>query len=412
LPGSHELVYKKPETSAASRKREKAIESGPESLITFTTLGRTIQVPDDFFVDPGDALYLSYYLENFDEVFSLGILEAKRPLGNMFCRALEHLALRYTLIAVSAWVYDEIAGRSRERSIVNLRKAIPMIQQAVSSTALDDGHGFAVFLLAYLSILRGDVRGVSLHTMGFYQILRHCKVLQEDGTPTLNHTALSMILWRIAIRADNISGFAGPRTAFPAINVPDSFHLQWLHDFESPDRPNSAAWALAQFALDDLANRTIHLATRSVEIHRALARGEKNDLDELNLQLDMTFLIRDLEAWKCRPILRAAESRERLRRTLSPAQPCLRFLDHEPLAFADEVYAILLVQYFTVRIQVSLISNPQPGPHPRDRYMFAVELCRVYAATGGVARPGLKGLLVGLFYAGLALTDKTYPLGT
>lgn len=411
MPGSNELVFEKPKTSAASRERDEALESGPGPLINFTALGRTIRVPDDFFLDPGDAIYLSYYLETFDEVFSLGILKAKGPIRNMFYRALEHKALRYTLIAVSAWLFDGIAGRSRERSIVNLRKAIPMIQKAVGSTALDDGHGFAVFLFVYLSIVRGDVGGVSLHTKGFYRILRYCNVLQEDGTPTLNHSALCMVLWRIAIRAENIVGFGGPRTAFPATNVPDSFHLQWLHEFENPERPNSAAWALAQFTLDDLANRTIHLAARSLELQRALAGGETDGINELNLQLDITFLIRDLEAWKCRPVLRAAELRERAQRTSSPAQPGLSFLDHEQLTFADEVFAIMLVQYFTVRIQVSLISSPQPGPQPNDRYMFGIELCRIYAAIGGLKRPGLTGLLAGLSYAGLVLTDKTYPLG-
>jgi hypothetical protein len=411
LPGSKELIFKKQKTSAASRERDGALESSRGPLIKFTTLGRAIRVPDDFFLDPGDAVYLSYYLEKFDEVFSLGILGAKSPLWNLFCRALEHLPLRYTLIAVSAWLFDGIGGRSRERSIANLRKAIPMIQEAVGSTLLDEGHGIAVFLLVYLSIVRGDVRGISLHTNGFYRILRYCNVLKEDGTPTHNHSALSMVLWRIAIRAENIGGFAGPRAAFPVTNVPDSFHLQWLHELESPERPNSTAWALAQFNLDDLANRTIHLATRSLEIQRALARGETDGIDELNLQLDTIFLVRDLEAWKCRPVLREAESRERIRRTSSPAQPGLRFLDHEQLTFEDEVYAIMLVQYFTIRIQVSLISSPKPGPHPKDRYMFAIELCRVYAAIGGIKRPGLSGLLVGLFYAGLTLTDKTYPLG-
>jgi hypothetical protein len=295
-------------------------------------------------------------------------MKATRPLWNMFSRALEHLPLRYTLIAVSAWLYDGLAGRSRERSLVNLRKAIPLIQKAVSSTALDDGHGFAVFLLAYLSIVRGDVKGISLHTGGFYRILRFCNVLREDGSPTLNQTSLSMILWRIAIRAENISGFIGPRTAFPATNV-------------------------------------------SLDIQRATAKGQKDGITELNLQLDLAFLVRDLEAWKCRLVLRAAESRERIRRTIAPTTPSMRFLEHEPLTFADEVYAIMLTQYFTVRIQVSLISSPQLGPHPSDRYMFAVELCRVYAAIGGLRRPGLMGLLVGLFYAGLALTDKSYPLG-
>jgi hypothetical protein len=220
-----------------------------------------------------------------------------------------------------------------------------------------------------------------------------------------------MLLWRIAIRAENISGFAAPRTAFPATNVPDNFHLQWLHDFENPERPNSAAWALAQFTLDDLATRAIHLAMRSREMQQSISRGETNGIEDLNLQLDKTFLIRDLEAWKCRPVLRAAESRELIRRTISPTQPGLRFLNHEPRAFADEVYAIMLAQYFTVRIQVSLISSPQLGPYPRDRYMFAIELCRVYAAIGGLTRPGLTGLLAGLVYAGLALTDKSYPLG-
>ena len=371
-----------------------------------------MRVPEDFFLDPGDSLYLQYFLKEFGEVFSFGILNCIRPLWNMLSRALDHCALRYTLIAVSAWLYDGIAGRPRDRSVANLRKAIPMIQSAVTTTALDDGHGFAVFLLAYLSLVRGDVKGVSLHIEGFYRVLRYCNVLQEDGTPSLNQTPLAMVLWRIAVRIDNIVGFAGQHAAFPVTNVPDSFHLNWIRDFDNHERPDTIGWAFAQFDLDHLVNRAIHLAVRSLSIQRGTITDENDGIEELNVELDMTFLVRDLEAWKRRRVLRDAESRERERRISSTTQPPLKFLDYEPLTFADEAYAIMLVQYFTCRIQLSLVANPQLGPNPSERHMFAVELCRVYAAIGGLRKPGLSGLLVGLFYAALALTDKTYPLGS
>lgn len=370
-----------------------------------------MHVPEDFFLDPGDALYLQYFIERFTDVFSLGILNGSRPLWNMLSRALEHLPLRYTLIAVSAWLYDGIAGRSRERSVANLRKAIPMIQSAVTATALDDGHGFAVFLLAYLGVVRGDIKGISLHVGGFYRILRYCNVLGEGGLPNLNQTSLAMILWRISVRTDNIVAFAGQRAAFPATNVPDTFYLNWIRDFDNPERPETTDWAVAQFALDDLANRAVHLAVRSIAIQRAVTSGNNDGLEVLNVELDMAFLIRDLEEWKRRRVLREAESRERARRVASPCQPLLKFLDYEPLTFADETYAIMLVQYFTCRIQLSLVSNPQLGPYPSERHRFSVEICRVYAAIGGLKKPGLSGLLVGLFYAALALTDKTFPLG-
>ena len=310
-------------------------------------------------------------MEEFGEVFSLGILSGIRPLQNMLSRALDHHALRYTLIAVSAWLHDGIAGRSRERSVANLRKAVPMIQSAVTATVLDDGHGFAVFLLAYLSVVRGDIKGVSLHVGGFYRILRHCNVLREDGTPNLNHTPLAMVLWRIAVRTDNIVGFVGQRAAFPATNVPESFHLNWIRDFDNLDRPDTIEWALAQFALDDLANRAVHLAVRSISIQRSVASGESDGIEKLNVELDMAFLVRDLEIWKCRRVLREAESRERARRIASPTQPPLKFLDYEPLTFVDEAYAIMLVQYFTCRIQLSFDcesttwSVPQRATHVR-----------------------------------------------
>jgi len=286
-----------------------------------------------------------------------------------------------------------------------------MIQNAVASTSLDDGHGFAVFLLAYLSVVRGDVKGISLHVGGFYRILRHCNVLREDGSPNSDHTSLAMISWRIGVRTDNIIGVVGQRASFPATTVPDSFHANWLRDFDNPERPNTAEWAMAQFALDDLANRAIHLAVRSITSQRKIEQGDSEGIEELNVELDMAFLIRDLEAWKRRRILREAESRERARRVAHPSQPRLKFLDYEPLTFADETYAIMLVQYFSCRIQLSLVMNPQIGPYPSERHMFAIELCRVYAAIGGLKKPGLSGLLVGLVYAGLVLTDKTCPLG-
>lgn len=377
----------------------------------FTALGRTIRVPADFFLDPGDSLYLSYFIEKFSEVFSLGIMSGTRPLWNMFSRALEHLPLRYTLIAVSAWLYDGIAGRSRERSLANLRKAIPMIQNAVTSASLDDGHSFAVFLLSYMSVIRGDINGIALHIGGFYKILRHCNVLRADGSPNPNHTSLSMVLWRIAIRMINISGFVGHRAVFPETTVADSFHSTWLQDFDSPLRPDTTEWAIAQFALDDLANRAIHLGVRSIATQRAIAKGETDGIDELNDQIDMAFLVRDLEAWRHRPVLREAETRERERRASAPSSSPIKFLNYEPLTFADLTYATMLVQYFTVRLQLTLVVNPQIGPYPPERISYAIELCRVYAAMNGLTRPGLTGLAIGLFYAGLVLTDKTYPLG-
>jgi hypothetical protein len=369
-------------------------------------------VPEDFFLDPADSLYLQYFMEEFSDVFSLGIMSGTRPLWNMLSRALEHVPLRYTLIAVSAWLYDGITGQSRERSVTYLRKAIPLIQNAVTATALDDGHGYAVFLLAYLSVVRGDVKGISLHVGGFYRILRHCNVLKEDGSPSPEHSALAMVLWRIAVRTDNIIGFIGQRAAFPAITVPDSLHPDWVKQFDNPSRPNTVGWAIAQFALDDLANRAIHLGVRAMNIYRTVQRGEGDGIEELNVELDLAFLIRDLEAWKRRRVLREAESRERARRVASSTEPPLKFLDYAPLTFADETYATMLCQYFTCRIQLSLIMNPQLGPYPSERHMFAVEFCRVYAGIGGLKRPGLSGLLVGLFYSALALTDKNYPLGT
>jgi len=392
-------------------RRSKEIQNAEPST-KFTALGRSMRVPEDFFLDPGDSLYLQFFIEEFHEVFDLGIMDGTRPLWNLLSRALEHLPLRYTLIAVSAWLYDGIAGRSRERSVANLRKAIPMIQSAVTATALDDGHGFAVFLLAYLSVVRGDVNGISLHIGGFYRILRYCNVLKEDGSPNVSHSALSMCLWRIAVRTDNIIGFIIQRASFPATSVPDSFHHSWVKEFDNPDRSDTVEWAAAQFALDDLGNKAVHLGVRSITIQREIQRGNGDGIEELNVELDMAFLVRDLEAWKRRRVLREAESRERARRAALPSvSPPIRFLDYEPLTFADESYAIMLVQYFTIRIQLSLVANPQIGPYPAERHMFAVELCRVYAAIGGLRKPGLSGLLVGLFFAGLALTDKTYPLG-
>ena len=377
----------------------------------FSSLGHSIRIPEDFFLDPGDSLYLQYFIQEFRGVFSLGVMDGTRLLWKIVSRALEHLPLRYTIVAVSAWLHDGIAGRPRDRSVANLEKAIPMIQNAVTPTALDDGHGFTLFLLAYLSVIRGDIKGISLHIGEFYRILRHCNVLREDGSPNSYQTSLAMILWRIGVRTDNIVGVVGQRATFPATIVPDSFHIDWLRDFDNPDRPDTAEWAMAQFALDDLANRIIHLAVRSITIQQNIARGDIDVIEELNVELDIAFLIRDLEEWKRRRILREAEFRERARRIADTSQPTLKFLNYEPLTFADEAYAILLVQYFTCRIQLSLLANPQIGPYSTERHMFAIELCRVYAAIGGLKKPGLSGLLVGLAYAALVLTDKTYPLG-
>jgi hypothetical protein len=329
----------------------------------------------------------------------------------MVSRAIEHRALRYTLIAVSAWLYDGIAHSPRGHSVANLRNAIPMIQQAVTTTSLNDGHTFAVFMLCYLSIVRGDLKGIKLHASGFSRILRHCDVLQEDGYPRPDTASLAMVLWRIAIRADTLIGLCGHQAAFPITNAPESCHRQWVRQFDNPERPQTVEWAVSQFILDDLSNRLIHLGLRWTSILRAADRGRVLGMNELNLQVDLTFLIRDFEEWKNRQVLRGAEYRERRQREQHLTTPQIRFLHYEALSFVDEVYAIQLAQYFSFRIQLSLIMYPQIVPYPEERKVFAIEYCRVYAAIGGLRRPGLTGLLVGLFFAALSLVDKSYPLG-
>jgi hypothetical protein len=220
-----------------------------KSRATVTILGQSIPIPNDFFLESGDLLYFDFFIEKFSDVFSMGIINGKRPLWNMVSRALEHHALRFTLIAVSAWLYDGIANRSRERSVANLRKAIPMIQQAVTSTSLNDGYAFAVFMLIYLSIVRGDIRGVKLHLGGFYRILRHCAVLREDGSPGSSTTSLAMVLWRMAIRVDNMVGLCGQQTAFPITRTPESFHHNWVQEFDNPDRPDTPEWQYLSLCL-------------------------------------------------------------------------------------------------------------------------------------------------------------------
>src|SRR6202022_1797395 len=107
-------------------------------------------------------------------------------------------------------------------------------------------------------------------------------------------------------------------------------HRGWITAAADPRVESSAKWALAKFALDDLAHRAAilaRLAQKDRKENPGAATLAPEIMEEFSQMLD------DLQDWRMKPIIQEGEANERLVQMgrLPPATVALPFLDTPPL---------------------------------------------------------------------------------
>lgn len=184
-------------------------------------------------------------------------------------------------------------------------------------------------------------------------------------------------------------------------------HRGWISAAADFSLDSSAEWAMAKFALDDLAHRAAILA-------RVANKDRKDHPDTTMLAPEImeefSDLLNDLQEWRNQPLVQEAERNEKLTQLgrLPPATIPVSFLDHPPLPIYSQQFAHMMNHWRAVQIYMSLILWPDAGPNPPSsgRYQTAVDICRNFASlTSGISGETWCLTLAGIAFGG----DAYYP---
>lgn len=190
---------------------------------------------------------------------------------------------------------------------------------------------------------------------------------------------------------------------FPPV-PPDQaiLHRSWIEAATSSTDSTSADWAMAKFALDDLAHRAAILAR--------IANKDRKDHPENvtlspDIMSDFSDLLNDLQEWRAQPLVQEAERNEELCQSglLPAATVPLPFLDHPPLPVYSQQFVHMLNHWRAIQIYMSLILWPAVGPNPptSGRYQTGVEICRHFASlTSGIGGETWCLTLAGIAFGG------------
>jgi hypothetical protein len=379
---------------------------------------RTLPVPDDSLVDPEDSHYLRFFVLEMPRVLPYAKL-FPTAVGEVFYNGIHHTALRHSILSLSSFMADRRAKRPATRAYTHLQKSLRLLQDAISNGNIDDGVLYAVFLMVYFNIVNSDHASSRRHLQGLQSLLdyRQRQVAAERTLTTslgqpLVMPALTMLIRRMAMRLDFVLAiFYARKPIFPHA---EENYRSWIPLAADKNIPDAAEWALSEFALNDILHRAAHLSYQATEMRKA---PTYTTLDELIIAHGAEELTSDLGNWRTRRIIQNAELTEQIAfQKLTPEQKAMddvpnRFLHYRPLHVENSFYALLLNQYRSAQLYISLIIHPEQGPQPPDRFECAVDICRTHAALTSLPQKDttMATEIWALYLAGFGF-GRSYPM--
>lgn len=379
---------------------------------------RTLPVPDDSLVDPQDSRYLRFFVLEMPRVLPYAKL-FPTAVGEVFYNGIHHTALRHSILSLSAFMADRRAKRPPTRAYMHLQKSLRLLQDAIHTGNIDDGVLYAVFLMVYFNIVNSDHASSRRHLQGLHSLLDY-RQRQVAAERTMTHRpgqtlvmpALTMLIRRMAMRLDFVLAiFYARKPIFPHA---EENYRSWIPLAVDKTFPDAADWALAEFALNDILHRAAHLSYQATEMRKA---PTYTTLDELIIAHGADELTSDLGNWRVRRIIQNAELTEQIAfHKLTPEQQAMddvphRFLHYRPLHIENPLYALLLNQYRSAQLYISLIIHPEQGPQPPDRFECAVDICRTHAALTSLPQKDttMTTEIWALYLSGFAF-GRSYPM--
>jgi hypothetical protein len=322
-----------------------------------------------------------------------------------------------SILAVSAQHADMLAGRKPTRALIHLSKCLPEIQNALTTLDINEGHITAVYGLTRVYYARRERATARKHLHGLYLMLESYQHGPLDNSPDSmssprsprRPSPLMMFLWRVAIQMDIASGSRGQALVFPPTTQnQDDFHRVWISRIASQD---STEWALAEFALDDLHHRTLHLEKHAIRIRSSPQYDPVPDEEQIRLGVEKLWCLHHV--WKTRNVVCQAERIEDMALQQWSSDDTPIFLMYgPPLKFKNEYFARMLMYHTERIIQIDLIELPNLERPSERRIKAAIELCRIIAGVGKLfGGTGIGQYFHALNNAGMVFNPHIYPDG-
>jgi hypothetical protein len=339
-------------------------------------------------VEPMDMSYLNFFLQemvhiasDFKELFPTYIRDS-------FAYSVDNNALRHSVLAASAIIVDKRQGKDMVRFHQHRQQTYHYLRLQLSIGEYDAPLAAAIFWTQYMDLIYGDFDAAVKHNHGLFLVLQH--LLKQHGDiwkqgmrPSI--PPLCMIIWRHGIRSDIVMSqwMNGQELTFPPIpRDQEDLHRGWMEDYARVSiKEDALEWAAASFAIECFLHRASHIANRFIKF-----RIEGTLTPQISAEFDRIkqSLIAEHDEWWNRPVIQAA-CLDELNAVLSGDQREDQFLHyprHPP--FRNPLFGTLRNFWYANYIYISLFNYAPDVPRPHDprRIEYAVQICRVYAATG------------------------------
>lgn len=279
--------------------------------------------------------------------------------------------------------------------------SLSLIRNSLAENKIDESLAIAVFLVAWIDVVRGKLDTTRKHLTGLRLIIQTILKTRKKLTGIL------LQIWWISIKFDwSASLYLVEQPIFPIVpDTADEVLRKWIG---SAVLSEETEWALAAFTLENLMHKACHYASmiHSMRCDPDIKVGQV--LKKVNQVVEI--LETESRNWVNRPIIQAAAQQELTARSLHPSfthdsEPS-QFLSFPPLQILNVFYANLLNSWRGLQIYVSLIRVPEIGPSPPRRLTHAIEICRTWCSLGDDKTASEAGKVWIMFLVGVAFGRK------
>jgi hypothetical protein len=311
-------------------------------------------------------------------------------IRDSFAYSVDNNALRHSVLAASAMIVDKRQGKDLVRFHHHRQKTYHYLRQQLSTCEYDAPLTAAIFWTQYMDLIYGDFDAALKHNQGLYLVLQNL-LKQHGGASWQTGTRpavppLCMIIWRHGIRSDIAMShwMNGQELTFPPIpRDQEDLHRGWMEDYARVSvKEDATEWAAASFAVECFLHRACHIANHYIKYR---VQGTFTPSIAAEFESVKRELIREHDEWWNRPVIQQAQLDENFT-TVPLDDPWQdQFLDYPRIPQRKNPLFVSLRNFWYANyIYISLFNYEPDLPRLRDprRIEYAVEICRVYAATG------------------------------
>jgi Fungal specific transcription factor domain len=337
-------------------------------------------------IDPLDGKYFHFFLSQVNSIIAYGDL-FPNFVRSILPRTLQSKPLLHSIMAVSSALTDDYLKRPMIRALQHKQRAIISLQQGLASGDITEEIAISIFIFLNMDAFDffASATVPQNHLRGFGLVLKELQLDWDDPEVWNRVSPALMLVWRIAIRLD--TGVAVTHRTLPVLPTfpaaTNALHRTWASRLANDGR--SADLAVASFALDNLAHRSISWIMEG-DVFRASAEyvndAKVRDAYDTLFQQRVALLRQEHADWLQLPVCSLGMQSELLAQTHEIPPDAPTFLEYPPLNIHDCKFSHLLNQWRSIGLSFSILSFRDRNPLQRclSDINRAVEICRTNAA--------------------------------